>query len=102
MEPTRRKFTRQPVRAPAGMRDTTGIDALLKREYRPPRQEAYRSPPQPMRGRDSGAPGLELPPSRLVKDFLQTVAMPETVWVMTLIKAPLWRRPGWRLGLLPG
>src|SRR5215831_2516060 len=45
---------------------------------------------------------IQLPPSRLVKDFLQTVAMPKTMRVMTLIKAPLGPRRGWRLDLLPG
>ena len=45
---------------------------------------------------------IQLPPGRLVKDFLQTVTMPETMRMVTRIEAPLWRRRGWRLGLLHG
>jgi hypothetical protein len=45
---------------------------------------------------------IQLQPGRLVKDFLQTVAMPKTMRMMSLIKAPLGPRRGWRLDLLPG
>ena len=45
---------------------------------------------------------IELPPGRLVKDFFQAVAMPETMGVMAGVEAPLGRRRGWCLGLLHG
>jgi hypothetical protein len=45
---------------------------------------------------------IQLPPGRLVKDFLQAVPMPETMRVMAFVEVPLGPRPGWYLGLLPG
>jgi len=42
---------------------------------------------------------IQLPPGHLVKDFFHTVAMPETMRVMTSTETPLWRRRGWRVGL---
>ena len=45
---------------------------------------------------------IELPPGRLVKDFFQTVPMPETMGVMAGIEAPLRRGRGRCLGLLHG
>src|SRR5262249_18302436 len=45
---------------------------------------------------------IELPPGRLIKDFLQAVPMLETMRVMAFIETPLGPRRGWRLGLLPG
>ena len=41
----------------------------------------------------------ELPPGRLVKDFFQTVAMPETLRVMAGVETPGGGRWGRRLGL---
>ncbi len=45
---------------------------------------------------------IELPPGRLVKDFFQAVAMPETMGMVACVEAPLGRRRGRRLGLLHG
>ena len=45
---------------------------------------------------------IQLPSGRLVKDFFQAVAMPETMGVMAGIETPLRRRWGRCLGLVHG